>query len=155
MKLLKTSSDKKKQPNGKALSLVVGGAAEFTFMEPKTLDLVLKERKGYAKIALTTGCGGFFFLFANRLSLTNATILVLFVRCALVPVLTFGENDLYVRIDTPFYRKLSQITRAIGRFEFPAVSGRWGTLLPQQVPLTTVGECKISVFKAGDSYRGV
>ncbi|KAJ3061078.1 2-acylglycerol O-acyltransferase 1, partial [Rhizoclosmatium hyalinum] len=40
---------------GNIITLVVGGAEEFTVMEPKTMDLVLEKRKGFVKLALTTG----------------------------------------------------------------------------------------------------
>ena len=40
---------------GRAAVIVVGGAAEALDARPGTYDLTLKERKGFVKIALTTG----------------------------------------------------------------------------------------------------
>ncbi|KAJ3302389.1 diacylglycerol O-acyltransferase 1 [Blyttiomyces sp. JEL0837] len=97
---------------GRAVLLIVGGGEEYTYMEPQTLDLVLKKRKGFAKLALTTGT-------------------------SLVPILTFGENDLYARIDTPFVRKMTAFTQRLAHFAFPAFKGRWG-IVPNRIPLVTV-----------------
>ncbi|KAJ3412817.1 Diacylglycerol O-acyltransferase 2 [Chytridiales sp. JEL 0842] len=111
LKLLKPTP--KKKADGKAVSIVVGGGAEFLHMEPHTLDLVLKNRKGFVKLALTTGC-------------------------SLVPVLCFGENEVYIRHDTAFSRAISKFTYSLGRFQFPVVTGRWGTLFPKKAELVTV-----------------
>ena len=61
---------KKKIEDNKAVSLVVGGVEEMFYQEPKKMLLVLNNRKGYLKLALET-------------------------KKPLVPVLTFGENELY------------------------------------------------------------
>jgi 1-acyl-sn-glycerol-3-phosphate acyltransferase len=50
--------------------LVVGGTAESLYVRPHTMDLVLKRRKGFVRIAAETGA-------------------------SLVPVICFGENDLF------------------------------------------------------------
>ena len=55
---------------GRAITIVVGGARESLDSQPHTLRLVLKRRKGFVKLAVKTGAD-------------------------LVPVLAFGENDLY------------------------------------------------------------
>jgi len=61
---------KKNLEDNKAVSLVVGGLEEMFYQEPKKMLLVLNNRKGYLKLALET-------------------------KKPLVPVLTFGENELY------------------------------------------------------------
>ena len=59
---------------GRAIVLVLGGAAESLNAHPGRLELVLRSRKGFVRIALQTGA-------------------------SLVPCLGYGENDLPVIID--------------------------------------------------------
>ncbi|KAJ3100192.1 Diacylglycerol O-acyltransferase 2 [Phlyctochytrium planicorne] len=106
---------------GKALILVTGGGEEFLHMTPKTMDLVINKRKGFIKLALTTGS-------------------------SLVPFIIFGENDLYTRIETPFVKKLNAFTQRVAHFAFPAISGRWGPI-PRRVPLATVAGKPFDVEK--------
>ena len=40
---------------GRAMVIVIGGAAESLDARPGTYDLTLRERKGFVKLALTTG----------------------------------------------------------------------------------------------------
>ena len=40
---------------GRAVALAVGGAEESLLSKPHTLDLVLKKRLGFAKLAVQTG----------------------------------------------------------------------------------------------------
>eukprot|EP00879_Flechtneria_rotunda_P031230 GHRR01034097.1.p1 GENE.GHRR01034097.1~~GHRR01034097.1.p1 ORF type:complete len:270 (+),score=57.66 GHRR01034097.1:214-1023(+) len=56
--------------SGQAILLAVGGAQESLLAKPGTYDLILNKRKGFVRIALQTGA-------------------------KLVPVIGFGENDLY------------------------------------------------------------
>lgn len=58
---------------GRAITIVVGGARESLDAQPHSLKLVLKRRKGFVKLAIRTGAD-------------------------LVPVLAFGENDLYDQV---------------------------------------------------------
>ena len=55
---------------GRAVTIVIGGARESLDAHPNTMRLVLKRRKGFVKLAIRTGAD-------------------------LVPVLAFGENELY------------------------------------------------------------
>lgn len=55
---------------GRGITIVIGGARESLDAQPYSLRLVLKRRKGFVKMAIRTGAD-------------------------LVPVLAFGENDLY------------------------------------------------------------
>lgn len=105
---------------GAAIVLVVGGAAESLVAAPGTYDLVLGKRKGFVRIALETGA-------------------------SLVPVLCYGENDL-------FYTHVPPKGSALWRFQqhLKSVLGFatpffWGVglfsgtgLVARRVPLTTV-----------------
>ncbi|KAJ3206719.1 diacylglycerol O-acyltransferase 1 [Dinochytrium kinnereticum] len=112
---------KNAKPSGNALILITGGGEEYTYMAPNTMDLVIKKRKGFVKLALTTGA-------------------------SLVPIITFGENDLFTRIETPLVKKLTAFTQRAAHFAFPAFSGRWGPI-PRRIPLTTVFGAPIHVTK--------
>jgi len=60
---------------GRAVTIVVGGARESLDAQPHTLRLVLNSRKGFVKLAIRTGAD-------------------------LVPILAFGENELYDQVDS-------------------------------------------------------
>lgn len=60
---------------GRAITIVIGGARESLDAKPGSLKLVLKKRKGFVKLAIRQGAD-------------------------LVPVLAFGENDLYEQFDS-------------------------------------------------------
>ncbi|KAJ2999583.1 2-acylglycerol O-acyltransferase 2 [Globomyces sp. JEL0801] len=95
---------------GVALSIVVGGAKEYNYMEKGTLDLVLRDRKGFIKVAIKSGA-------------------------SLVPVINFGENEIYIRGESSeFMKKIFRIFRASA----PSFSGRFGTIMPFQHELVTV-----------------
>ena len=59
---------------GRAITIAVGGAQESLLAKPGTMRLVLKERKGFVKLAARCGAD-------------------------LVPSLAFGENELYHQMD--------------------------------------------------------
>lgn len=59
---------------GRAVTIVVGGARESLDARPNHLRLVLNSRKGFVKLAIRTGAD-------------------------LVPILAFGENELYDQVD--------------------------------------------------------
>ena len=60
---------------GSCLTIVVGGAAESLSARPGTADLVLKRRLGFIKLAIREGAD-------------------------LVPVFSFGENDVRDRLSS-------------------------------------------------------
>eukprot|EP01117_Protostelium_nocturnum_P000708 TRINITY_DN1085_c0_g2_i1.p1 TRINITY_DN1085_c0_g2~~TRINITY_DN1085_c0_g2_i1.p1 ORF type:complete len:289 (+),score=113.45 TRINITY_DN1085_c0_g2_i1:222-1088(+) len=64
-----------------SIVIVVGGAAEALDAHPQTNSLTLRKRKGFIKVALRNGV-------------------------SLVPVFSFGENDLYTQIPNPKGSKL-------------------------------------------------
>ena len=78
---------------GRAITIVVGGAAESLGARPGTLDLILHKRKGFIKMAMRAGAD-------------------------LVPVLAFGENELYDQVSperVPLVAKLQvAVKKAVG-----------------------------------------
>eukprot|EP00195_Chlamydomonas_chlamydogama_P001910 CAMPEP_0202915688 /NCGR_PEP_ID=MMETSP1392-20130828/66329_1 /ASSEMBLY_ACC=CAM_ASM_000868 /TAXON_ID=225041 /ORGANISM="Chlamydomonas chlamydogama, Strain SAG 11-48b" /LENGTH=369 /DNA_ID=CAMNT_0049607809 /DNA_START=380 /DNA_END=1489 /DNA_ORIENTATION=+ len=112
---------------GSAVMLIPGGAAESLLTAPGTMDLLLTRRKGFVKIALETGA-------------------------SLVPVVAFGENDLF---DTHIPSKGSKseaVMLLLKRWFSFATPLFWGTgvtggfgLLPRNRPLNTVVGAPIEV----------
>lgn len=108
---------------GNAVALVVGGAAETFYCKPGQYRLVLKNRKGFVKIALRHGS-------------------------PLVPVFSFGETDLYTQMDNPkgsilrtvqeWVKSLTGVAPVIpiGRGYFQYSVG----LVPQRKPVSVVGK---------------
>ncbi|MCJ1253099.1 diacylglycerol O-acyltransferase 1 [Lignoscripta atroalba] len=87
---------------GRAITIVVGGAAESLDAQPYSLRLVLKKRKGFIKLAIRTGAD-------------------------LVPVLSFGENELYdqVRSDShPLIHKAQIVLKKALGFTIPLFHAR-------------------------------
>lgn len=87
---------------GRAVTIVVGGARESLEAQPGTLRLILQGRKGFIKMALRTGAD-------------------------IVPVVAFGENDLYDQLSPkvyPMVHRLQMITLKIFKFTVPALHGR-------------------------------
>ncbi|CAM1507350.1 Fc.00g069910.m01.CDS01 [Cosmosporella sp. VM-42] len=87
---------------GRAVTIVVGGARESLEAQPGTLRLILKGRKGFVKMALRTGAD-------------------------LVPVIGFGENDLYDQLSPkthPLVHKIQMFFLKVFKFTVPALHGR-------------------------------
>lgn len=87
---------------GRAVTIVVGGARESLEAQPGTLRLILKGRKGFIKMALRTGAD-------------------------LVPVIGFGENDLYDQLSPkkhPMVHKFQMFVLKVFKFTLPALHGR-------------------------------
>lgn len=63
----------KTQEKGQVAVIVIGGADEASFCDDPNIKVVLRERKGFVKIALRSGA-------------------------SLVPVISFGENQLYDQV---------------------------------------------------------
>jgi len=77
-----------KEGMGRAITIVVGGARESLDAQPGALRLVLARRKGFIKLAIRTGAD-------------------------LVPVLAFGENELYEQFDPAAHPMLQKTQLAI------------------------------------------
>lgn len=118
---------------GRAATIVIGGARESLEAQPKTLRLVIKERKGFIKLALQTGAD-------------------------LVPVLAFGENDLYDQLDPhehPWLHGLQRYFLKAWKFTVPLLHGRGifnydVGLMPYRRPLNIVVGKPIPVVQASN-----
>ncbi|EMC91065.1 hypothetical protein BAUCODRAFT_39186 [Baudoinia panamericana UAMH 10762] len=87
---------------GRAITIVVGGARESLDAKPYTLRLVLKRRKGFVKLAIRTGAD-------------------------LVPVLAFGENDIYDQFDAsshPHVHRAQLFVKKMMGFTIPLFHAR-------------------------------
>jgi len=106
---------------GRSIMIVVGGASEALDAKPHTNNLTLKKRKGFVRVALTTGSG-------------------------LVPVFGFGENDLFSTLDNAEGSKVRIIQNKMLKifgYSLPFFFGRGIFnydlgLLPYRAPLTVV-----------------
>jgi 2-acylglycerol O-acyltransferase 2/2-acylglycerol O-acyltransferase 1 len=115
---------------GRAITIVVGGARESLNAQPHSLRLVLKRRKGFIKLAIRTGAD-------------------------LVPVLSFGENDIYEQIHSdehPLIHKLQMFIKRTMGFTIPLFHARGVFnydvgLMPYRHPLNIVVGRPISVMQ--------
>ena len=106
---------------GRAITIVVGGARESLDAQPRSLRLVLRQRKGFIKLAIRTGAD-------------------------LVPVLAFGENELYDQVQPdshPFIHKMQLIVKKIMGFTVPLFFARGVFnydvgMMPYRQPLNVV-----------------
>jgi 2-acylglycerol O-acyltransferase 2 len=116
---------------GRAVTIVIGGARESLEAQPGTLRLILQGRKGFIKIALRMGAD-------------------------LVPVLGFGENDLYDQLSPqthPMVHKVQMFVLKVFKFTVPALHGRGVLnydvgLMPYRRPVNIVVGKPIEVDKA-------
>ncbi|ORZ40027.1 diacylglycerol acyltransferase-domain-containing protein [Catenaria anguillulae PL171] len=105
-------------PNGagRALLICIGGAQESLLSRPNHIDLVLLKRKGFIRLALDTGA-------------------------SVVPVLSFGETDIYKQYQpvpgSPLYHFQRALKWSMG-WTLPMMYGRVGMWLPFRRPITTV-----------------
>ncbi|KAH8591401.1 diacylglycerol acyltransferase-domain-containing protein [Bisporella sp. PMI_857] len=91
-----------KEGMGRAITIVVGGAAESLDAQPNTLRLILAKRKGFVKMAIRTGAD-------------------------LVPVLAFGENDIYDQFAVdrhPLIHKFQLLVKKLLGFTIPLFHAR-------------------------------
>ncbi|BCS27487.1 diacylglycerol acyltransferase type 2A [Aspergillus puulaauensis] len=121
---------------GRAITIVIGGARESLNASPGSLRLVLKRRKGFIKLAIRTGAD-------------------------LVPVLAFGENDLYeqVRSDShPLIHKFQMMVKQTLGFTIPLFHARGVFnydvgLMPYRRPLNIVVGRPIHVIQQQDRNK--
>jgi len=106
---------------GKSIMIVIGGASESLDGRPHEINLILKKRKGFIKLALQHGAH-------------------------LVPVFSFGENELYIITrpdDNSFAKKIQVKFQELTGFALPFFNGRgifiydFG-LLPKRNKITTI-----------------
>ncbi|CAI7647630.1 unnamed protein product [Penicillium manginii] len=118
---------------GRAITIVIGGARESLNAQPHSLKLVLKRRKGFVKLAIRTGAD-------------------------LVPVLAFGENDLYQQVDSdqhPVIHKVQMLVKSTMGFTIPLFHARGVFnydvgLMPYRRPLNIVVGRPIPVMQQAD-----
>lgn len=136
--LLSQSNDPKHAANqdgytSNAPVLTVGGAQEALSAHPNRYQFVLKNRKGYAKVALRTGA-------------------------TLVPAISFGENNVFEQVQYAAGSTMRRIQDQIKRFTGVApvqFNGRgylqynFG-LIPRRHPITTVIGAPIAVAKTAN-----
>lgn len=117
---------------GRAVTIVVGGARESLDAHPHSLRLVLNSRKGFVKIAIRMGAD-------------------------LVPVLAFGENELYDQVDSvehPWIYKLQILIKKMMGFTVPLFHARGifnydVGLLPYRRPVNVVVGRPIKIIQQG------
>ncbi|KAL8768470.1 MAG: hypothetical protein Q9203_005653 [Teloschistes exilis] len=122
---------------GRAITIVVGGARESLDAQPHTLRLVLKRRKGFVKLAIRTGAD-------------------------LVPVLAFGENDLYDQVTSdshPLIHKWQLLVKKWVGFTVPLFHARGVFnydvgLMPYRKPMNIVTGRPIKVVQQQQSEGG-
>lgn len=105
---------------GHAITIVVGGASESLSARPGTANLTLRKRLGFIKIAMRNGAD-------------------------LVPVFSFGENDIYSQLindETSNLHKFQKWFQKIFGFTLPLFHGRgiWISLglMPYRHPIVSV-----------------
>ncbi|KAF1996059.1 diacylglycerol O-acyltransferas-like protein 2B [Amniculicola lignicola CBS 123094] len=116
---------------GRAITIVVGGARESLDAQPGTLRLVLGRRKGFVKLAIRSGAD-------------------------LVPVLAFGENEIYKQVDAkshPFLNKFQLLVKKVMGFTVPIFHARGifnydVGMMPYRRPLNVVVGKPIQVVQS-------
>ncbi|TSL34516.1 Diacylglycerol O-acyltransferase 2 [Bagarius yarrelli] len=108
---------------GNAVVIIIGGAEESLASSPGVNTVVMKQRKGFVRLALENGAD-------------------------LVPVYSFGENELFPQVmlsEGSVGRRLQALFKQVMGFA-PCLftGGRW-LLLPYRRPVTTVVGSPISV----------
>ena len=107
-----------------SVSLMLGGVKEILHADSKTIILTIKKRKGIFKIALETGC-------------------------SLVPVITYGESDLFPPMKNSFIDSTNQLLYSLLKIAIPVPTieslHNWVKLFNE--PLQTVNTYTGSIIK--------
>ncbi|KAJ0004407.1 hypothetical protein NQD34_010621 [Periophthalmus magnuspinnatus] len=114
-----------KSGKGNAVVIIIGGAAESLASSPGANTVVIKQRKGFVKVALEFGAD-------------------------LVPVYSFGENELFQQViftEGSIGRKLQDLFKKVMGFAPCLFVGEKFAFLPYRRPVTTVVGSPISVPK--------
>ncbi|KYQ93987.1 diacylglycerol O-acyltransferase 2 [Tieghemostelium lacteum] len=118
---------------GQSICIVIGGAEESLDAHPGNNEITLKNRKGFVKLALNNGA-------------------------SLVPVYSFGENDVYDQVSNPrgsYIRRIQTKIKNITGIAPPLIRGRgvfsydFG-LLPQRHPIVSVIGSPIDIPKVNN-----
>ncbi|XP_030637407.1 2-acylglycerol O-acyltransferase 3b [Chanos chanos] len=108
---------------GNAVVIIIGGAEESLASSPGVNTVVMRQRKGFVRLALENGAD-------------------------LVPVYSFGENDLFKQVVFPegsMGRRLQSIFKHVMGFAPCLFAGERWLLMPYRSPVTTVVGSPISV----------
>ncbi|XP_036760350.2 LOW QUALITY PROTEIN: 2-acylglycerol O-acyltransferase 2-A-like [Manis pentadactyla] len=106
---------------GQVAVLAVGGPLEALKTKPGVLSLRIRTQKGFIKLALEHGA-------------------------SLVPVFSFGENELFQQFPNPpgsWGRRAQEVMQPLLRVALPLFHGRRGLLLPFRTPIHTVVGARI------------
>lgn len=127
--LLSQSNDQSDKSNqdgytSNAVALIAGGIREYNYTLPNTYRFVVAKRRGFARIALQTGA-------------------------ALVPAISFGENNYYDIVDynTGCWRRFIEDIFKCKINHFPPIYCGRGFFIPRRLPITTVIGAPIYVRK--------
>ncbi|XP_005396921.1 PREDICTED: 2-acylglycerol O-acyltransferase 3 isoform X2 [Chinchilla lanigera] len=116
---------------GQVAVLVVGGPLEALEAKPGALSLRIRNQKGFVKLALEHGA-------------------------SLVPVFSFGENELFQQFpNSPgsWVRRAQEALQPLLRVALPLFYGRGGLLLPFRTPIRTVVGAAIPVQRCPKPSR--
>jgi len=116
------------EKKGIAACVVPGGAEESLECDPGKMTIILKSRRGFVKMALRTGAH-------------------------LVPVISFGENEVYKQVPNPrgsLLRKLQTNLMGLISFAPPIFYGWKGTIIPFKKPINTVVGAPIPLTKVDE-----
>ncbi|KAM5262081.1 putative diacylglycerol O-acyltransferase 2-like protein DGAT2L7P isoform 2-T2 [Hipposideros larvatus] len=111
---------------GQVAVLAVGGPLESLEAKPGALSLRIRNQKGFVKLALEHGA-------------------------SLVPVFSFGENELFQQFPNPpgsWVRRVQETLQPLLRVALPLFHGRLGLLLPFRKPIHTVVGAPIQVQRS-------
>ncbi|XP_046918376.2 2-acylglycerol O-acyltransferase 2-A [Dermatophagoides farinae] len=109
---------KRKKSNGQVVAIMIGGTREAIECSPQQLVMIVKKRRGFLRLALKN-------------------------RASIVPVISFGENDLYHNVDMPnwpWIESVQETIKSLLGFPFKLFYGNC-LLFPLRKPVwTIVGE---------------
>lgn len=117
------------EQKGTALVLIVGGAQEAFYSEPGKYTVNLKNRKGFIRIALRNGA-------------------------SIVPVISFGEPDIYQQIrfdENSLAYKIQLFIKRVTHIAPVAFYGRC-SITPFRKPINTVGMLVFSIYVSGQAF---
>ncbi|KAF7596836.1 hypothetical protein BBP40_012436 [Aspergillus hancockii] len=108
---------------GRAITITVGGSREYKVARPGTMGVVIRVRKGFVRAAVETGAD-------------------------IVPVIAFGENELFDRIDVRsnlLLRGIAGVWEWVVGHKVAFSTGRFNIFCPYRKPLNVVVGKPISV----------
>lgn len=101
---------------GEAITITIGGSREYNISRPGTMEVVVKIRKGFVRVAVETGAD-------------------------LVPVVAFGENDVFDRVNvnnSTVRFAIARLWEAVAGHKVAFATGRFKIFCPYRKPLHVV-----------------